>query len=115
MAKTKRQKRADARRYYRDNKDRWQRYATERRAKALVEKYGLTTEAFDAMLVGQSGLCAGCAQPLQPGPGDTAVDHCHRTNLIRGLLCRKCNLTLGLVADSPETLDLLADYLRKAR
>jgi len=39
------------------------------------------------------------------------VDHCHKEGFIRGVLCSRCNLILGQVADDPKLLRRLADYL----
>lgn len=39
-------------------------------------------------------------------------DHCHSTNKFRGWLCDRCNKTLGMVKDSPDLLEKLAQYLR---
>jgi hypothetical protein len=41
------------------------------------------------------------------------VDHCHKTNKIRGLLCQKCNFLIGLANDSPQVLSLAIHYLRE--
>lgn len=44
-----------------------------------------------------------------------AVDHCHDTGAVRGLLCSNCNTALGLLGEDPDRiLDLLA-YLNKAK
>ena len=39
------------------------------------------------------------------------VDHCHLTNKVRGLLCNRCNLILGLVKDSIDILNNAIIYL----
>lgn len=41
------------------------------------------------------------------------VDHDHKTNTFRGLICRNCNIGLGLFKDSPKTLVRAAAYLRR--
>lgn len=41
------------------------------------------------------------------------VDHCHQTGKIRGLLCQKCNMALGLLNDSVEILETAIRYLKK--
>lgn len=41
------------------------------------------------------------------------VDHNHLTGEVRGLLCTKCNVALGLVADNKNHLLALIDYLSR--
>jgi hypothetical protein len=41
------------------------------------------------------------------------ADHCHQTGLTRDPLCRKCNMALGLFADSPALLRTAAAYLER--
>jgi len=41
-----------------------------------------------------------------------AVDHCHETGRIRGLLCHRCNTSLGLMRDNPALLERASVYLR---
>ena len=43
--------------------------------------------------------------------GVICLDHDHATNKFRGWLCRRCNLTLGLVKDSKELLNKMVEYL----
>lgn len=58
--------------------------------------YGITVAEFDAMFAAQCGRCAICASDKPGGRWKRfAVDHCHNSNKVRGLLCTKCNTNLG--------------------
>lgn len=66
----------------------------------LVKNYGITIEEYDAMNLKQKGVCAICKQPeTKLNKNGTvhklAVDHCHKTGKVRGLLCFKCNAAIG--------------------
>lgn len=78
---------------------------------------GLTTQGYLDLAERQKWVCAICERPenvVHESTGkarDLAVDHCHDTNVIRGLLCTNCNRALGLFQDSPELLRKAAAYL----
>jgi len=40
------------------------------------------------------------------------VDHCHKTNIVRGMLCNRCNMGLGHFKDDPMLLELAKVYLQ---
>lgn len=72
----------------------------------LKAKYGLTMEAYEALVEAQQGLCAVC------GTEDKLfVDHDHGTGDNRGLLCQNCNFGLGHFRDNPDLLMSAAVYL----
>lgn len=48
------------------------------------------------MLSAQKCLCAICKRSLS---GDCNIDHDHKTDEVRGLLCNKCNLNLGYFSE----------------
>jgi hypothetical protein len=75
----------------------------------------MTLDDYDAMLAAQSGGCAICGTPPSVDGRALAVDHCHATGLVRGLLCRACNQGLGIFADDPQRLRKAANYLRRTR
>lgn len=75
---------------------------------SLKRFYGLSAEEYYALLEKQKGLCALCG--VKP-TGKLVVDHCHKTGRIRGILCRKCNLGLGLLGDTAEFLAKAVAYL----
>lgn len=75
--------------------------------------YGITVEEYAAMFDKQQGTCAICHNPSQRN--HLAVDHCHTTNLVRGLLCDKCNFAIGLLEDNPEYLTRATAYLNLSK
>lgn len=81
------------------------------RGQRLKYKYRLTLIKLEAMLAAQDGKCACCPTPLTTK--EAAVDHCHASGAVRGILCRRCNSALGWVKDDPATLRRLASYLEK--
>lgn len=74
------------------------------------KKYGITTKDRNRILRLQGYRCAGCREKKT---GHWHTDHCHRTERVRGVLCRPCNLALGFARDRPATLRRLATYLEK--
>jgi len=76
----------------------------------LKRTFGISLDEYQAMLVEQDGKCAICGQKDQWF--SLAVDHCHGTKRVRGLLCSQCNRGLGLFRDKPELLENAARYLR---
>ena len=91
------------------NKQRWN----------LKKLYDITVEEYEALLKKQGGVCAICGEdePNEHGRTRTklrlAVDHCHDTSRVRGLLCQKCNRAIGLLGDSVELLRKAIDYLER--
>ena len=68
---------------------------------------------YDSMLESQNGVCKIC-NSSETGRGDQwfVVDHCHKTNKIRGLLCNTCNRALGLFKDDISYLEQAIHYLK---
>lgn len=81
------------------------------------KKYGITLDDAHELLAAQGGVCAICSTPLLLGVPQTltgseaAVDHCHSTGKVRGILCGRCNKGLGLFLDNPSSLRAAAAYL----
>jgi hypothetical protein len=79
----------------------------------LERKYGITQSDWDAMYVAQGGVCAICKVPGRVGKhGKLAVDHCHATGRVRGLLCTPCNISIGILGETPEQWEVVWRYLR---
>ena len=58
----------------------------------------MSAEQFDTMLNAQGSKCAICKTELiLTGKGQSAIDHCHKSNRVRGILCGSCNYKLGFI------------------
>lgn len=78
-------------------------------------RYGLTDEAHTEMLRAQDFRCDICGSE-DNGRRDTphfAVDHCHATGRVRGLLCHACNRGLGDFLDDPMRLASAIAYINR--
>lgn len=86
----------------------------ERRRKDLLKSYGLNEKNFADLLKKQNGVCAICKTD-EWGKISPSIDHCHKTGLVRGLLCSHCNTGLGLFEDNESYLLNAAEYLKNAK
>jgi len=68
---------------------------------------------FDRMLKEQDGKCAICGETDPRGRGGFHVDHCHKTEKIRAILCHNCNLGIGNLQHDPRILRAALEYLLK--
>jgi len=78
-----------------------------------LRKYGLTQEAFDALLREQGGSCRICRTDSPGAKRGWNIDHDHATGRVRGILCHRCNAALGLLDDNAERAEACAAYLRR--
>ena len=102
--------------YSHKNHQRWlkqpdfrERGKTRTRKYLLKNYYGMSLKDYDKLLESQNGACRICGQ--YPSEVSLAVDHCHETGIIRGLLCNTCNTGLGMFKDSKDLLRKAIDYL----
>lgn len=79
------------------------------RSAYLKRTYGISDEDYHEMLEKQNGKCLICGS--ESIDRKHAVDHCHKTGKIRGLLCDSCNRGLGMFKDNPESLRKAASYV----
>jgi len=85
-----------------------------RRGVNLKRHHGMTLERYAEMFAQQNGKCLICGEPPEPGK-NLYVDHDHVTGLRRDLLCRRCNLVLGIVGEDVVILGTLIGYILKHR
>ena len=74
------------------------------RISRLSWKYGISEDEYLEMHEAQSGCCKICGIHESKLPKRLHVDHCHDTGKVRGLLCAKCNTSIGQFERTPELL-----------
>ena len=82
------------------------------RVQHLWNRYQMRPHEYDELHEQQNGVCAICGG-VQTYNRRLAVDHCHTTGLIRGLLCDGCNVGIGGLGESVQTLTNAIAYLQK--
>lgn len=103
---------------YRKTTDKWRGSNREAVLDRYYAKYGLDYAKYLAMSEAQEHKCAICNQeeintdPRTNRVRRLAVDHCHATGKIRGLLCFACNRALGGFKDSQDLLASAINYLK---
>ncbi len=77
----------------------------------LHRKFGISLDEYQEMHDTQEGKCKLCGRPDRTKQRRLAVDHCHATLKVRGLLCHHCNTGLGNFMDDVELLKRAVAYL----
>jgi len=72
-----------------------------------AKKYGISQEEYTHLADAPCDICG--KRNIEP----SHIDHDHTSGKIRGALCEKCNLGVGLFGDDPERLERAAKYLRR--
>ena len=93
--------RVSRRKYNREyNRKNWRRWKQ--------DSAGRNPKQRQAVIEAQGGRCAMCGEEAR-----LEGDHDHKTGKAREMLCRRCNLLLGLARDDPEVLRKALRYLRR--
>ena len=77
----------------------------------IRRQYGISMQEFNKLLEHQGGGCAICLKPIESLRRRMNIDHCHETNVVRGILCSGCNTGLGHLGDNLDGLQRALDYL----
>ena len=78
----------------------------------LKFKYDIDSQQYDLLLKEQNGVCAICHNKEEKCR--LPVDHCHTTGKVRGLLCHRCNRSIGLLGEDVGILENAIKYLQKS-
>ena len=96
--------------YHSENEDKIKKQHKESH---LKRKYGIDLETYNQMFNEQEGKCKICGIHQSELKKSLAVDHCHNTGKVRGLLCDHCNHVLGKVKDDVSILESAIKYLKE--
>jgi len=77
----------------------------------LKRRFGITLDQFNEMYKKQEGKCLICGVNESILGHRLAVDHCHTTGKIRGLLCKSCNMGIGNLKENIDNLQNAIKYL----
>lgn len=89
----------------------WHNLDLKKKQARWIKRYGLSTEQYYEMLEKQKGVCKICEQKCSTKQ-TLCVDHCHKTGKVRGLLCVKCNASLGMLNDDISLFYKAIEYLK---
>lgn len=71
----------------------------------------ISYEEYVEMKNRQNNLCAICGNKCSSGK-ELCIDHCHKTNKVRGLLCINCNFGISKFKDNVDLLENAIAYLK---
>jgi hypothetical protein len=101
---------------YNAQRSRYERTRDRNRDLHLQAKFGITLGKYLEMSSAQDHACGICGQPETITRNGKerwlAVDHCHTTGAVRGLLCGNCNPMIGYAKDNIEVLEKAIAYLK---
>jgi len=112
--------RDNGKKYYQKNKEKilkrqkenHKKYPHKRKGYSLKYGYGITLDDYNKMFEQQKGKCAICERHQNDLTRTLCVDHDHKTNQVRALLCVTCNTDVSVVEDR---LKEMLKYLNKYR
>ena len=77
----------------------------------LQSTYGISYQEYLVMLAAQQGCCAICGTDDTGKRKAFAVDHCHTSGKVRGLLCSPCNTAIGSLREDLGIMQRAMDYV----
>ena len=97
----------------RSKQDKYNKQNPIKRKNAMLKyEYGITLDDYNKMFNEQEGKCAICQRHQNELTRTLCVDHNHKTNKVRALLCLTCNTDVSVVENR---LEEMMKYLNKHR
>jgi len=83
----------------------------------LRSSYNLTFDELMSIYNAKDKKCKICGDVYEKVSkhGGLHIDHCHSSGKVRGLLCAKCNMLLGVSRDNVVILQSAIDYLNSQK
>lgn len=111
-----RQKQKEYEKTYKRDKEKQNQYSRENYKNNSVnmrlKRLGIEpTETILAYISAHNGCCDICGGPPDGKHKSFVYDHCHTTEVFRGILCNLCNKGIGLLKDNPTVLRKAAAYV----
>lgn len=99
---------------YRENPEKYREIARRHKEKYperilatnLRAKYGIGIDDWYSILAKSDGKCMICSSDKH-----LRLDHCHDSGRVRGALCHRCNIGIGMFDDNPDALWRAVCYL----
>ncbi len=95
------------------------RHYEKNKLRQRLAKYSISVEDYRELVECQGGVCAICGQPetaMRAGKvKELHIDHDHATDTVRGLLCGRCNVGIGMFCEDEVRLRAAVVYLAAAR
>jgi hypothetical protein len=79
---------------------------------AIYSMYGLTRDQWQVLFNKQNGSCAICGKSQDKLGYTLQVDFDHVLGKVRGLLCKKCNLGIGMFGEDITRIEKAIRYLK---
>lgn len=80
--------------------------------KILKKKFNISLEEYKLMFENQNYKCKICKTDKTELGRLLCVDHCHKTGVVRGLLCDRCNRGIGTFNDDITLLTTAIEYIK---
>jgi hypothetical protein len=85
------------------------KYKREKQYERLLKnRYNLTIKEYNRLTKKQQGKCKICKTSCKR----LFVDHNHKTGVVRGLICLKCNSAIGFLRDDIDIAQKIIKYLK---
>jgi hypothetical protein len=90
----------------------WEEHKQENMWEGRKYRYEMDEKDFDKLLESQNGECAICECELPADKFKSDIDHNHKTGKVRGIVCRSCNITIGMVEKKIKYIDKIIKYIK---